>query len=162
VFDLVDAMREVVARRPRTTLRIYGGGSQRAALAEQIAMYQLAGQVALCDEVEDVPLRLREGRVFVLASHEEGLPNAVMEAMATGLPVVATAVGGTPELVVDGVTGVLVPPHNSAALAAAILAYLDDAARITAHGRAARERAVTELDIRVTVARYEALYQELA
>jgi len=162
IYDLVDAMRIVVAARPGTTLRVFGGGGQREELAARIAELGLGTNITLCGEQADIPARLREGRLFVLASHEEGLPNAVMEAMATGLPVVATAVGGTRELVDDGATGTLVPPYDPAALAEALLRYLDQPERIAAHGRAARTRAIAELDVRTTVARYEALYSELA
>lgn len=159
VFDLVDAMQLVVARRASTTLKIYGGGSQRDALATKIDALGLKANVELCAENDDVPSRLREGRVFVLASHEEGLPNAVMEAMAVGLPVVATGVGGTRELVVDGVTGTLVPARDPKALAGALLAELEQP---SGRGAAGRARALERFDIHRTVARYEALYRELA
>jgi glycosyltransferase involved in cell wall biosynthesis len=159
VFDLVEAMREVVARRASTTLKIYGGGGQRDALAARIAEFGLQASVELCGETNDVPARLREARVFVLASHEEGLPNSVMEAMATGLPVVATTVGGTPELVVDGVTGSLVPARDPKALAQALLAELD---RPSGRGTAGRARALERFDVTRTVECYEALYRELA
>lgn len=159
VFDLVEAMREVVARRASTTLKIYGGGSQRDALAAKIDEHGLQANIGLCGETDDVPSRLREGRVFVLASHEEGLPNAVMEAMAVGLPVVATGVGGTRELVVDGLTGALVPARDPKALAAALLAELEQP---SGRGAAGRARALDRFDIVRTVARYEALYRELA
>jgi glycosyltransferase involved in cell wall biosynthesis len=104
---------------------------------------------------------LREGRVFVLSSHEEGLPNAVIEAMACALPVVATNVGGSPELVVDNQTGMLVPPRDPPAMAAAILHYLDAPEMIEAHGVAGRLRAQTCFDIRATARAYEQLYFEL-
>ncbi len=160
VFDLVDAMREVVARRPGATLRIYGGGSKLAELTAKVREDGLAANIEVCGERADIPARLQEGRVFVLASHEEGLPNAVMEAMAAGLPVVATEVGGTPELVGPD-TGMLVAARRPSELAAAILRYLGDRELRTAHGAAARAHAVAKLDVRTTVARYEALYQEL-
>jgi glycosyltransferase involved in cell wall biosynthesis len=82
-----------------------------------------------------------------------------MEAMAVGLPVVATSVGGTRELVVDGVTGALVPARDPKALAAALLAELEQPSD---RGAAGRARALDRFDIVRTVARYEALYRELA
>lgn len=102
----------------------------------------LTASVRLVGERDDVPELLSSSSVFVLSSSSEALPVSVLEAMAAGLPVVATRVGGVPELVVDGETGFLVPPSDAAALAAALQRLLDDPelrARLGAAGRARAE-----------------------
>ena len=86
---------------------------------------------------------------------------SVMEAMAAGLPVVSTAVGGVPELVRDGETGLLVPSEDAGALARALQALVDDSARRQAMGAAARQHAIAHFDIRHTVRGYEQLYEAL-
>jgi glycosyltransferase involved in cell wall biosynthesis len=106
----------------------------------------------------DVPDFLRALDVFVLGSQREGISNTVLEAMATGLPVVATATGGNPELVAAGVTGRLVPPGDSAALAQAIVAYAEDAPLRCEHGRASRARAESEYSLRRMLKDYGLLY----
>jgi glycosyltransferase involved in cell wall biosynthesis len=161
VFDLVDAFRLVRQARPDVTLSIVGDGSQRSSLERHVSALGLAGAVTIWGHEPDVLPRLHEARVFALSSHEEGLPNAVIEAMSCALPVVATHVGGTPELVVDRVTGHLVPPRNAPALAAALLHYLDDPAQAELHGAAGRDRAVRCFDLRVTANAYVSLYKEL-
>jgi glycosyltransferase involved in cell wall biosynthesis len=88
----------------------------------------------------DVPELLDEVTVSVLPSLSEGLSNAILESMAAGVPVVATAVGGNAEAVMDGVTGLLVPPGDPAALAGAICTLLEDDELATRLGRAGRER----------------------
>ena len=109
----------------------------------------------------DVADILRASDVFVLSSRVEGNLMSVMEAMAAGLPVVSTAVGGVPELVQEGVTGLLVPSEDAGALACALQALVDDPARRQAMGAAARRHAVARFDIRHTVRRYEQLYEKL-
>ncbi|MGQ0834935.1 MAG: TIGR03088 family PEP-CTERM/XrtA system glycosyltransferase [Gammaproteobacteria bacterium] len=109
---------------------------------------------------DDVPEMMRAMDVFVLSSRREGISNTILEAMASGLPVVATATGGNPELVLDGVTGQLVPPSEPAALARALVAYACSATARAAHGRAARARAEREYSLGRMVADYEALYRE--
>jgi glycosyltransferase involved in cell wall biosynthesis len=99
--------------------------------------------------------------LFVLPSRWEGCPNAVLEAMAAGVPVVATGVGGTPELVVDGVTGLLCPPDSPQELAVRTVDLLRDPARARAMGDAGRSRAATEFPVRRMVARFESLYESL-
>jgi glycosyltransferase involved in cell wall biosynthesis len=99
--------------------------------------------------------------VGVLSSDYEGTPLAVLEYMQSALPVVATAVGGVPEFVVDGVTGLLVPPRDPAALAAAVLQLLDDPARRAELGRRGRERQQQELSFEAVVEPFVALYDEL-
>jgi hypothetical protein len=98
---------------------------------------------------------------LVHPSDEEGFPNAILEGMAAGLPVVATRVGGTPELVVDGVTGILVPPRSPADLAAAVSRLLADAELADGMGAAGRERAAREFPLGRMVERTEALYTEV-
>jgi glycosyltransferase involved in cell wall biosynthesis len=161
IFDLIDAMAQLVAKRPETRLGICGTGAEERVVASAIHDRGFGDRVVLFGAEEDVPRRLREANLFVLPSHEEGLPNAVLEAMACGLPVVGTRVGGTPELVEDGVTGTLVPPRDSAALADAMLRYLNDSSLMDAHGRAARARVSARFDVVATVRAYEALYVEL-
>jgi glycosyltransferase involved in cell wall biosynthesis len=96
-----------------------------------------------------------------LSSDYEGVPLSVLEAMAAGKPVIATAVGGVPELVEDGVTGVLVPPRNPEALARGILRLAKDADLRRRMGKAAQERALERFDISRTAREYEALYLNL-
>ena len=98
--------------------------------------------------------------IFTMASDNEGLPVALMEALALGLPVAATAVGGIPEAVTNGVEGLLVPSKDPAALADAIMAISDDDDRRASMAAAAR-RAGARFDIRFAVARIEAIYREL-
>jgi glycosyltransferase involved in cell wall biosynthesis len=94
----------------------------------------------------------------VLPSHEEGLPNAVLEAMAAGLPVIATSVGGTPEIVAEGVTGLLVRPHAPHELAAAIARLTGDP-RLREDLGAAGRRAAWHLSVGTCAARHEAVYR---
>jgi glycosyltransferase involved in cell wall biosynthesis len=99
--------------------------------------------------------------VFVLGSLREGISNTVLEAMASGLPVIATDTGGNGELVDAGRTGVLVPPGDTAALADAIRAYVADPELRVRHGKQARERAVEQFSIAGMVDNYRRLYDQL-
>jgi glycosyltransferase involved in cell wall biosynthesis len=102
---------------------------------------------------------LRELDVFALGSRREGISNTVLEAMATGLPVVATATGGNLEIVCHEATGLHVRPADPAELAAALLRYAGEAELRERHGRAARVRAETEFSLRRMLADYESLYR---
>jgi glycosyltransferase involved in cell wall biosynthesis len=105
-----------------------------------------------------VPDVLAAVNVSVLPSLSEGLSNSILESMAAGVPVVATAVGGTPELVEDGVTGYLVPPRDAAALAAAITRLLDDPTLARRLGEAGRRRVVERFSLAAMVGATERLY----
>src|SRR5437588_424188 len=96
--------------------------------------------------------------VFVLSSIGEGISNAILEAMASGLPVIATGVGGNVELVRDGLTGCLIEPRRPELLADALTVYFDDPARAAAHGAAGRSRAAEEFGLERMLAGYMALY----
>jgi L-malate glycosyltransferase len=123
---------------------ILGEGPGRAALEARISAAGLSDRVRLAGHASDIRLLLYEADVFVQSSGREGLSNALLAAMAAGLPAVATDVGGTREAVADGETGVLVPPGDAAALAEAIRRISgrpDEARRM---GERAREKAVRE------------------
>src|SRR5205807_1359941 len=111
----------VVRQRPTFSLRIAGAGPQLPALCGLAKQLQLDRQVAFLGEVRDVAGLLATARLFVLPSLTEGISLTLLEAMACGLPVVATRVGGNPEVVQGGQTGLLVPSGDPAALAGAIL-----------------------------------------
>jgi sugar transferase (PEP-CTERM/EpsH1 system associated) len=112
-------------------------------------------------ELMNIPEVLRGLDVFVLPSQAEGVSNAILEAMATGLPVIATAVGGNPELVVDGVTGRLVEPKNPLAMAELLAEYLDNRKQIREHGIEGLRRVQTQFSLDGMVERYMAVYDEL-
>ena len=130
-------------------------------MREQVAGLGLESRVRFLGIRADVADILRASDVFVLSSRWEGNPLSVMEAMAAGLPVVSTAVGGVPELVQEGATGRLVPSEDAGALARALQALVDDPAHRAAMGAAARRHAVAHFDIRHTVRGYEQLYESL-
>jgi glycosyltransferase involved in cell wall biosynthesis len=140
---------------------IVGDGSERAPLEAISERSGLAGRVHFAGQQDEVQTWLAALDVFVLSSDWEGMPNALLEAMAAGLPVVATAVGGTPEVVVDGVTGLLVPPRDPVALAEAITRLLHDPDLRRQMGQAGRERVKERFTVERMVSRTEALYREL-
>jgi glycosyltransferase involved in cell wall biosynthesis len=117
--------------------------------------------VVLLGARTDVPEVLAALDVAVCASHWEGSPLSVMEYMASGLPIVATAVGGVPDLIEPGVHGLLVAPGDPVALAGAVARLLRDPAAARAMGRRARERQRREFDLGVMVRRLERLYVDL-
>jgi glycosyltransferase involved in cell wall biosynthesis len=107
----------------------------------------------------DVPELLNAADVFVLSSDWEGNPLSVMEAMAAGTPVVSTAVGGVPELIEEGESGLLVPPGDARALGGAMQYMLKNAEVRTSMGRASARRAVEHFDLRAMTEAYEELYR---
>jgi glycosyltransferase involved in cell wall biosynthesis len=146
---------------PRTVMVIAGDGPCRAELESAVSTLGLDGRVRFLGERKDVPRILAALDVFVLSSLGEGISNTILEAMGTGLPVIATRVGGNPELVSDGVTGLLVEPRSPAAFAAAIRQYVDDPRRAAEHGRAARELALSTFSLDRMVDAYGQLYSRL-
>jgi glycosyltransferase involved in cell wall biosynthesis len=157
---LIEAFAQVRSDAPLYLLLV-GGGELENAVRDQVAALGLQERVRFLGVRADVADILRASDVFVLSSRVEGNPMSVMEAMAAGLPVVSTAVGGVPELVREGVTGLLVPSEDARALAQAMQALVDDPVRRQAMGAAARQHAVAHFDIRHTVRMYEELYESL-
>lgn len=143
------------------SLEILGDGPDRHSLEELADALGVAGRVRFLGEVNDVAARLLRADVFVLSSSSEGLPISVLEAMATGLPVVATAVGGLPELVEDGITGFLVPPGDHAALGAAIAELVGEPERRARMGAAGRARAEAQFSIDACRSAHLELYRRL-
>ena len=142
-------------------LIIVGEGPLRRELEEEIIASGIGNQVWMMGAREDVPRMMRSFDLFVLPSRSEGISNTILEAMSSGLPVVATDVGGNGELVVSGQTGTLVPAEHPDAMAAAIAAYAASPEMREAHGRAGRRRVEAEFSIAGMVGRYEALYTRL-
>jgi glycosyltransferase involved in cell wall biosynthesis len=126
---------------------IVGDGPDRAAVEAEVRRLGLEKRVSLAGERDDVPALLADSDVFVLSSRSEGLPVSVLEAMAAELPVVASGVGGLSELVVDGETGLLVPPGDVAALAAALGRLIADRDLRRTLGAAGRARAEELFDL---------------
>lgn len=156
--DLLAAWASVRAAHPTAELLLVGDGPERAAID---AAARTVGGVRVLGSRGDVPAILGLSTLVVQASHQEGLPNAVLEAMAAGVPVVATDVGGTRELVVDGETGTLVAARDPRRLASALIDLLGDAPRRAHMGRAAQVRARTHFSTDAMVTKYEDVYDRL-
>jgi glycosyltransferase involved in cell wall biosynthesis len=146
------------ARVPNAIVAIAGEGPERPALEARALSLGVGDRVRLLGFRRDVPALLAACDVVALPSLFEGLPLALLEGMAAGKPVVATAIGGTDEAVVDGVTGLLVPPRDAEALAAALRRVLGDPPLAQRLGDAGRARAVAEFSIERMIERVMGVY----
>jgi len=161
-FDvLLRAAAELARRRPGVRVVIAGEGGERPRLEALAAELGLGDTLLMLGARSDVPDVLQALDVAVCSSDFEGSPLSIMEYMEAGLPVVAAAVGGVPQMIEDGVHGVLVARRDPHALAAAIDGLLGDPARRRALGDAGRARRRSEFDLGVMVARIERLYEDL-
>jgi sugar transferase (PEP-CTERM/EpsH1 system associated) len=142
-------------------LVIVGDGPLYQTLKERVSSLGLDSKVWLPGDRKDIPDLLRTMDIFVLPSLGEGISNTVLEAMATGLPVVATRVGGNPELVDDSRTGALVPVGDVGELANVLQDLIDDPELLSSMGTAGLEKVHNQFDWDVTVANYLAVYDEL-
>jgi glycosyltransferase involved in cell wall biosynthesis len=140
---------------------IVGDGPDRTTVENEVRRLGLESVVQLAGERNDVPELLAASDVFVLSSRSEGLPLSILEAMAAGLPVVATSVGGVSELVVEEETGLLVPPGDPQALAGAIERLLGDSTLRRRLGGAGRLRAEQRFDLVSTCQAHLDLYSAL-
>lgn len=161
VDHLLRATARVVRRLPAFRLEIAGDGDARPGLESLSRELGLEGHVRFLGTVSDVPGLLARSAAVVLPSLGEGISLTLLEAMARGLPVVATRVGGNAEVVEDGVTGCLVPPADPPALADALLEFGTVTDRTRAAGRAGRARVERLFDVRRMVDEYESLYLRL-
>lgn len=161
-FDiLIEAIADLRTRHPQVVLVIVGEGSLRAPLEKQISMLGLATGVRLAGHRTDVADQHAGFDVFVQSSEREGTPNAVLEAMALESPVVATDVGGTGELMQDGVHGFLIPKHDRQAIISAIERTLLDPGGSAVRTSAARRRVETDLSFAERMRKVERVYEEL-
>ncbi len=162
--DMFAAAARIVARQePRAKFVVAGAGipSLEDQLRETVAAADLGERFVFTGRLSDPAVILAGLDIVVLCSDTEGMSNGLLEAMAMGKPTVATAVGGNPEVVVSGETGLLVPPRDPEALAAAITQLIREPELRRHMGLAARERAVRRFDIRMTVAELQRIYASL-
>jgi glycosyltransferase involved in cell wall biosynthesis len=158
---LIAAFSQVSAAFPETELWLVGDGPRRQAIQRQVRRSLAPDRVRFLPGQPDIRRWLHRACLLVLSSRYEALPNVVLEAMAAGLPVVATQVGGLPEVVVPGRTGWLVPPGDAPALAAALSQALGEAGTREALGLAGRERAVGDFSMEAMTRRYEKVLSSL-
>jgi glycosyltransferase involved in cell wall biosynthesis len=159
---LLRALPPLVRRFPRLRCLVVGDGPLDGALRREAEALGLAGHCRFTGARPDVADLLAAVDVVVLPSLSEGLPFVLLEAMAVGKPVVATRVGGNPEVVEDGTTGLLVPPGDADALGAALARLLDDSAAAAAMGGRGQARVRERFTVRAMIEALEALYASLA
>lgn len=159
---MLRAVRSMIDDRPELAepvrVLLVGDGPLRKELEQLVRDLGMERSVWFAGDRSDVPDLLRAMDLFVLPSLAEGISNTVLEAMATGLPVVATHTGGNPELVEEGVTGRLFPVGDHRALAEILIRMIEEPAAARAMGRAARTRILDRFDWQQTVEEYLAVY----
>lgn len=161
----LEAVPGVIERFPKARFMIVGDTfadpeyrQQLNALAERL---NVTDRVIFIGQRKDVPAILKEANLSVLPSLSEGLSNSLLEAMAAGLPIVATDVGGNPSVVRDGATGILIPARDPAALCRAMIQVLESPDLAKRFGKAGRERVIAHFSLESMVRRTQDLYQEL-
>jgi glycosyltransferase involved in cell wall biosynthesis len=161
-FDvLINAISLVRDQDGEVGFVIFGDGPLKDALQHQIAALGLAGMVILAGFRGDLDRYVPHLDMLVLPSHTEGLPNVVLEACAAGVPVVATSVGGTPEVIEGGVSGLLVPPGDPVALASALCEMLGDEENAREMAFQGRQRVLEWFSFHRQVEQYLELFDAL-
>lgn len=158
---LIRAFGSVAGAHPQAELWLVGAGPREEAIRQLAQQLVPAGRVRFLPGQADLRPLFHQANLLVLSSVAEAMPNVVLEAMAAGLPVVATRVGGLPEMVVPGQTGWLVSPGDVAALAAALSQALEDPATRRALGRAGRERVLRDFSLEQMGRRYTEVFTRL-
>jgi len=159
-LSLIEATAVLSAAFGRVRAVLVGEGPSRPMLEARIRRLSLESRVTLLGERKDVPQLLPGFDVFVLPSIAEGISNTILEAMASGVPVIATRTGGNPELLEDGISGALVPIGDRIHLAGVLHRYVVTRDLRARHGAAARRRAVEHFGLDRMVSAYRALYME--
>ncbi len=161
VHVLLEAFKQLNDAGVAAHLAIIGDGPDREKLTKLARDTGRADSIRFCGETADIRPYLQQATLFVLPSFSEGLSNVLLEAMACGLPVVATRVGGTVDLVQDGVNGILVEPDNAGQLYQAMKKILQDKDLAKALGVQARKTAVEKFSLESVTEQYVSLYQAL-
>lgn len=147
--------------RSKSRLVMVGDGPLRRGLMDHIKEAGVRDMSSFPGACSNIVEQLREIDIFVLPSRNEGISNTILEAMAVGLPVVATRVGGTPEIVLEDVTGILVHDNDVSGLVSAISRYIEDSELRRRHGMAARERVQVNFNLDAMVSRYMDVYRRV-
>ncbi len=156
---LIEAFNKAQGAVPGMRLLLVGDGELRGEIKKQIRDCGLEHKVVLTGNVTDVEAYLAGSDIFILSSDFEGTPLSVVEAMCAGLPVIATAVDGVPDIISNTINGILVEARNSGALAQAIIDLAQDSALREEMGRKNIE-AAKQYDVKIITAKYEALYDK--
>ncbi|MCW8886629.1 MAG: TIGR03088 family PEP-CTERM/XrtA system glycosyltransferase [Motiliproteus sp.] len=156
----ISLCRDIPNGSDRLRLIIIGDGINRAGVVDKLEKVGLSDQIWIPGSREDIAAILPTFNVFILPSLAEGISNTILEAMASGLPVIATNVGGNPELVECGHSGTIVPSNDAEAMANAMSTYVTVPDLVKKHGNYARKRAETVFSIESMVNRYDSLYQK--
>ncbi|WP_238758259.1 glycosyltransferase [Rubinisphaera margarita] len=158
---LLKATRIVADRHPDFRLTLVGDGKERDSLEQLAAELNLGGTVTFLGERSDIPELLAKSAMFVSSSSTEGISLTLLEAMAVGLPIITTSVGGNPEIVTPDVTGYLVPPAEPEQLAGAICGHLERRDTWKSMGTVARHQVEQKFHIDRMIREYESLYRSL-
>jgi sugar transferase (PEP-CTERM/EpsH1 system associated) len=158
---LLKAFSEAIEEYPNARLLVIGDGPEKQKLEKIWQNLPNQNQITFLGERLDIAQLYQSMDVFVLASQNEGISNTILEAMASGLPVIATSVGGNREVVTPYKTGLLVPPVNVEALKNAILYYIENPEEREKHGKNARIDAVKRFSLEKMSKKYESLYASL-
>ena len=159
---LLESLKQLQKRNYDFHLTLLGDGEDRKKLEQEVKQASLDQQITFGGFVdqETIATTLKDSDIFVLPSFAEGIPVALMEAMAIGTPVIATYVGGISELVIDGITGKVVYPSDPSSLADAIAFYMDNPEACKTIAKAAREKVVSEFEINAQVDKLAQLFSE--
>lgn len=155
---LIQAFEQAISKHPNLKLLLVGDGELRPDIEKIVKEKSLGHNICFLGLRQDIPELLTACDSFILSSDWEGVPMTILEAMAVGRPVIATSVGGVPELVEDEVSGLLVPPGNARALSQAMVQLADDLSLREKMGKQSQKRALERFDINLVARQYEELY----
>lgn len=161
-INLIDTVAVVHSQNPNVCLWLVGDGPLRPEIERKVRQLELESVIKVLGQRSDISEILADTDVFIMASLWEGMPNAILEAMAAKLPIVATRVGGIPEVVVDGETGFLVPPENPAAFAEKVTCLIEDRKLRQKMGEASYRRIQSAFTVDMKVREFQDLYKRLS